>query len=231
MIKLTRLDPHNLEIRDHDEDGKHRGGFSGPVAIIDAFMLMQEQAQRYRADGLFAAAGVTEAAEEKGIAYRWWLLGQGAADGANFNVAWAREQARNRHKQEVHADTTLGLLAAATVKQEEHDAPRKKYDIEDGLLPNDNTLQAAPLDTLVALWLSDQLSWKRYTEELKRRGFKPEEVAAAREEQEQEREQEKRELLGPELPTEDDRVDILNDINGVISGRLQRILRRILART
>lgn len=232
MIKLRRLGQHNLEIR--DEDDTHRGGFSGPVAIIDAFMLMQEQAQRYRADGLFAAAGLTELVKEKDTAYRWWTLAKTTTPLRNFEVAWLLEQKRNQQKREAHTSLQDRLTAeyvAARAAREPKPSTGSEPCIGDYVLPR-TTVEKAPLDLLVSMWLSDQLSWKRYTEELKRRGFKPEEVAAAREEQEQEREQEKRELLGPELPTEDgERVAILNDIDGVISEKLQRIFRRILART
>lgn len=223
MIKLTRLDPHNLEIRDHDEDGKHRGGFAGPVDVLDAFMLMQEQAQRYRADGLFAAAGVgATTPSERETAYRWWLLGQVDADSANFNVAWAREQARNRQKQEAHGGTYAAERKAAIM------SPMPVIDPAD-LKP----IESLPLDTLVSMWLSDQLSWKRYTEELKRRGFKPEEVAAAREEQYLKRGEPEQAVYLTEEQDAKQRAAISVDIDKAEcwTGELKDVLQRILART
>lgn len=56
-IRFMRENKHAVTIRNDDEDGANRGGFSGPAEVIDGIMEMQEEARKYRAAGIAAAAG------------------------------------------------------------------------------------------------------------------------------------------------------------------------------
>lgn len=53
-IRFVRAGKNSVDIRNDDDDGQHRGGFSGPTDVIDGIMKMQAEARLHRQAGLLA---------------------------------------------------------------------------------------------------------------------------------------------------------------------------------
>lgn len=198
-IRFKRESAYAVSLFDDTDDGANRGWFSGPKEVIDGIMDMQEEARRFRAlprtavekAGEYAMHEVKGTGTDRGAAEAVAASVEQASDHDNISVpfeVWLEMGAVCGAAQKL-ADKLNGIVGLPALKdltealntinarqaEDERDAlDRVNDELAAEEAPtagpeNSVSIEELPFPELVMLLQSDQITHKRYIDEVNRR--------------------------------------------------------------